>query len=59
MIITILQRFALLIFTTCCLLSTSACYRMPTDEDFSIVPMTNNPHITRESQSSNIPNVKF
>lgn len=59
MIITALQRSALFILATSCLLTTSACYRMPTEEDFSIVPMTNNPDITRESQSSNIPNVKF
>lgn len=36
------------------------CYRMPTDEDFSVVPSTNNPDITGEKQGGSfMPNVGF
>lgn len=30
----------------------SGCYRMPTDEDYSLVPVTNNPSITCEKPSA-------
>ncbi len=33
----------------------TSCYRMPTEEDFSIVPMTNNPSVTCERPSSVLP----
>jgi hypothetical protein len=29
------------------------CYRMPTEEDYSVVPSTNNPDVTREKQGNN------
>lgn len=29
----------------------TGCYRMPTEEDFSTVPTTNNPALTREKQA--------
>lgn len=33
----------------------SSCYRMPTDDDFSVVPTTNNPSVTQEKPSGFMP----
>lgn len=41
-------------------LNVTGCYRMPTDEDYSVVPTTNNSDLTREKPSNNFaPNVGF
>ncbi len=37
----------------------TGCYRMPTDEDYCLVPNTNNPDITREKPSSSLPNMSY
>jgi len=37
----------------------SGCYRMPTDDDYSLVPTTNNPAITRESGNQLVPGGDF
>lgn len=37
----------------------SGCYRMPTDDDFCLVPNTNNPDITRERSGSAMPNMSY
>lgn len=29
----------------------TGCYRMPSENEYSLVPMTNNPDVTRESSS--------
>lgn len=31
----------------------ASCYRMPTEEDYSVVPSVNNPDVTREKPSNN------
>lgn len=41
------------------LLLLSSCYRMPTEEDYSLVPTTNNPAITYEKDDSPIPKVSY
>ena len=41
-------------------LSLSSCYRFPEMDEYSIVPMTNNPDVTKERASNNsMPNVGF
>ena len=41
-------------------LMTSCLYRMPTDEDFNTVPMTNNPGLIRGSgEASLMPGVNY
>lgn len=37
----------------------SSCYRMPTDEDYCLLPSTNNPDITREKPSNSLQNMKY
>lgn len=37
----------------------AGCYRMPTEDDYSIVPVTNNPDITREKSGNVMPNMKY
>ncbi|MBA3815216.1 MAG: hypothetical protein H0X29_01590 [Parachlamydiaceae bacterium] len=45
----------LTLFVATCLTS---CYRMPTDDDYSLIPMTNNRDFTRE-KSQGIPGVSY
>ena len=35
------------------------CYRMPTDDDYSVVPQTNHPDVTREKQTTAMPSVEY
>jgi len=38
----------------------AGCYRMPTDDDFCVIPNTNNPNITREAgHQSALPGMKM
>lgn len=38
----------------------TACYRMPYNDEYSIIPSTNNPDLTREKSSNNfMPNMGF
>lgn len=37
----------------------TGCYHMPTDEDYSLVPSTNNPQLTRQRQDSTTPKVSY
>jgi hypothetical protein len=38
----------------------ASCYRMPGDEDCSLIPTTNNPRVTCEKNSQNfIPSCKY
>jgi hypothetical protein len=48
-------------FLTFLLLATAtSCYRMPTDDDYSVIPMTNNPDLQRrESKQSMMPSVGY
>lgn len=37
-----------------------ACYRMPDEDEYSVVPATNNPDVTREKPSNSFaPNMGF
>lgn len=54
-------RKAFVILTTLSL-SMSAfcgCYRMPSDEDVSLIPTTNNPDVTRDCGNSMLPGSNF
>lgn len=48
-----------LLATLSALLLLSSCYRMPTDDDECVVPMTNNPAVTRERTQNPIPGLKY
>ena len=37
----------------------TACYRMPTDDDYSLVPTTNNPSVTCEKNDSMLPGLGY
>ncbi len=37
----------------------TSCYRMPTENDFSVVPTTNNPALTCEKNNSVIPGIGY
>ncbi len=41
------------------LFSLSACYRMPTDDDYSTNPRTNNPDLTREKAGGAMPGIGY
>lgn len=46
----------------CCLFllnAVTSCYKMPTEDDCSLVPMTNNPDITRDRGAGLMPTVKY
>jgi hypothetical protein len=35
------------------------CYRMPTEEDYSVVPRTNHPDVIREKPMATTPSVEY
>lgn len=37
----------------------SSCYHMPTDDDECLVPMTNNPAVTRERPQGPLPGLNY
>lgn len=37
----------------------ASCYRMPEEDEFSLVPTTNNPAITHERNDSMVPAVSY
>ena len=41
------------------LCSLPSCYHMPTDEDYSLVPSTNNPQSTRQRQDPTTPKISY
>lgn len=43
----------------CLALSLSGCYRMPDEYDYSTIPVTNNPNITKEKSSGGMPGMKY
>lgn len=51
--------FIQLIVGSSLLILCGSCYRMPTDNDFSVVPTTNNPAVTGEKNSSFIPAARY
>ena len=46
-------------FTALLLTSLAGCYPMPTEDDFSVVPTTNNPDVTRDTGDSLLPGGGF
>lgn len=40
-------------------LSTTSCYRMPGNHDYSVVPTTNNPAVTHERRDNFLPSVSY
>lgn len=43
------------LFCAGCILVLSGCYRMPSEDEYSLVPTTNNPAITHEKPGSLLP----
>jgi hypothetical protein len=37
----------------------TSCYKMPGDDDYSLIPTTNNPNVTCEKSSQMIPSCKY
>jgi hypothetical protein len=50
------MRYFLALFT---LLSLTSCYRMPTEQDYSLVPVTNNPNLVKDKGGSQMPGVGY
>lgn len=50
-----MKKIKYIFFLTLFLLLTSCIYKMPTDETVSLIPMTNNPKIIQDDNSSAIP----
>ena len=48
---------SLLLLAVC--LCLTSCYRMPTEDDFSEVPTTNNPAVTCEKATNILPGVGY
>jgi len=42
-----------------CMILFTGCYPMPTDEDFCVIPTTNNPDVTRAKEDSLTPNMSY
>lgn len=51
-------RLKMLILILMLTVSLTACYKMPTEEDFCLIPSTNNPDFTRES-TNNMPGMSY
>lgn len=52
---------AILKLSLLCLISLTctACYRMPNEDEYSVVPTTNNPSVTREKQTNPLPGIGY
>lgn len=48
-----LFSYSTLLCAALILISATACYRMPTDDDYCLIPSTNNPDYTREKANIN------
>lgn len=44
-------------FALLCILT--ACYKMPTEDDYSVIPTTNNPDVTRDCGTQMLPQANF
>lgn len=51
-----IQRICSGLFLIICL---TGCYRMPTENEFSVVPTTNNPSVTCEKRDNFLPGVGY
>lgn len=43
------------LFSLLCLTALTSCYRMPTADDYSVIPMTNNRDFNKEGDSPLLP----
>jgi hypothetical protein len=50
-----MKKLLILIFS----ISLAGCYRIPGENDFSIIPATNNPEVTGERPGSAMPGMKY
>lgn len=50
------MRLTLVLLT---MVSLSGCYAMPGENDYSVIPATNNPAVTREKPGSILPGVGY
>lgn len=53
------KKFLSHLLTISCLLLLTSCYRMPGEDEFSVVPTTNNPSVTNEKPDSFIPGMGY
>lgn len=51
-----IARLVCFVFLLSCVTS---CYKMPKEDDYSLVPMTNNPDITRDRGNGLMPGVSY
>ncbi len=51
-----MQRLSTLLFV---MILISSCYRMPSDDDYCVIPTTNNPDVTREGPGQLVPGMKM
>lgn len=49
----ILSLIEKLVFLSLTIVLLQACYRMPTESDYSVIPTTNNPAVTNERTEGN------
>lgn len=47
------------IYIAALLMVLTGCYRMPTENDYCVIPTTNNPNVTGEKIKAPIPGVKY
>lgn len=53
------QLFTVATISLCFCGLTSSCYRMPDDDDYSLVPTYNNPAVTNDKNEMLLPNVGY
>lgn len=53
------HSWTILMLTITSLTQLTACYRMPSEYDYSVVPATNNPDLTREKRTLPMPGVQY
>jgi hypothetical protein len=54
-----IKTFYLLLFLIMTSPFMGGCYRMPTADDYSLIPSTNNPQITRQRDESHLPKISY
>jgi hypothetical protein len=51
----IVKTILFFVLSTCLI----SCYRMPTEDDYCLIPSTNNPDLTREGNAGILPGVNY